>query len=106
MFPKYFFSYGGIGGLFYYILYEEFTFVVQTVKESDMWSCDLQSLNPIRITISIKKPQMDSKSNFGISKLKIWNFNKNEGVSEECFLSDFSVDVLSNCLIYLFRIFL
>lgn len=45
-----------------------------------MWSCDLQSLNPISITITLKNHDTGD-TNLGISKLKIWNFNKNAGVS-------------------------
>lgn len=68
-----------------------------------MWSCDLQSLNPIRITISIRKPQMDNNSIFGISKLKIWNFNKNAGVSKECFcLICLFVVCLIGCMVCMF----
>ncbi|XP_013381133.1 protein KIAA0556 isoform X4 [Lingula anatina] len=47
----------------------------KTTKERNMWSCSFVPEKPVEITLNVKRGK-DSSKEFGISKLRIWNYNK------------------------------
>ncbi|CAH1795086.1 unnamed protein product [Owenia fusiformis] len=46
----------------------------KSTKERNMWSCSFTPGEPVEFVFTLKNP--DVEENFGLSKIKLWNFNK------------------------------
>ena len=65
---------------------------LQTTKERNMWSCEYEKGSPVLLLFRVPASSVGS----GISKMRIWNFNKTLKVSLSTFILK-HCQFLTNC---------